>query len=284
MNRFITSYNKGEPIVLNDIRWALGSEEYLDAGIIQAIEGILLNWGTDFIVQGCTPSGAPGNITEGWIMLNSELIKVDAHAGTNNFYAKVVTYDSDGSKTFQDGTVNDTYEKTRATSSAGSGTLQYNGDRFEDVILANLSAATTSLAGKIAIASISEVNTGTNNTEAVTPLGLHSQTTWSTVTLLNNWGGSLKYRKNNLGQIEFDGAPQKTASTSSAVIGVLSAGHRPTTGVVFGAIAGNAGGGSAGEPVFIEIDSSGNIRCYPYATITNNNTIFMDGLRFSTDM
>lgn len=136
MNRFKTKdLNGGMPIVLNDLRFLLGQDGYATAGIYKVFEGYLNSFGTDFIISGCVAAGAPGAITEGWIFLDGEIIKVDAHTGTDTYYEKITdTYHSDGDKTFQDGTTNDTYQQIRAKCTAAAGDLAYNGDTWDKKI------------------------------------------------------------------------------------------------------------------------------------------------------
>jgi hypothetical protein len=128
MNKLITTNNGGMPVVLNDLRWLLGQATSGNAGIYQALNDILLAWGTDFIIYGCTSSGSPypTAVTEGWIMLNSEILKVDAQVVTypNTFYTKVTTYDTTGNKSFESGTTVSTYQVNRGVPTASSGTLE----------------------------------------------------------------------------------------------------------------------------------------------------------------
>lgn len=140
MNNFITHNNGGLPLVLDDVRWFLGqldSDSTVDssgAGIYQALNNLLRTFGDNFIVQGCVFSSPA--MTEGWIMLDGELLKVDANAdiGANTHFSKVTTYDSAGNKTFQNATSIDTYAKYRGVVNAGSGNLEYNGDTILDVV------------------------------------------------------------------------------------------------------------------------------------------------------
>jgi len=115
----------GIPHNWEDLYWITGQGSY-DGGIIKAIEGILSEFGDNFIVQGCVKTGS--NYTAGWIFLDGELIKVDAHAATNTYWQKVTTYNSDGNKQTQlSGTV-DIYQKNRATASAASGSMLADGN------------------------------------------------------------------------------------------------------------------------------------------------------------
>ncbi len=133
MNKFITTDNGGLPLVLDDIRWFMGQNSTLPAGVYQAFNGLLLTFGTDFIISGCeNPSG--NTINAGWIMLGSEILRVDAHSKSDTYYAKVTTNDATGNKTFQSGSLVDTYQKNRGVVNAASGNLAFNGLRLEDVV------------------------------------------------------------------------------------------------------------------------------------------------------
>lgn len=129
MNKLITTYNGGMPIVLDDVRWN-------DDAYRAAFNGILKAFGTDFIVQGCVYSAIDDSVTAGYIMLNGELLQVDAHTKTGaGYYQKVTTYNAAGTKTFRNASINDTYQQNRGLATAASGTLLYNGIRLEDIIV-----------------------------------------------------------------------------------------------------------------------------------------------------
>lgn len=137
MDKLKTTDLGGFPFVLNDIRQFLGRlTSPANHGIYQAFNNILGGFGTDFIVQGCVLSGSTGafSITEGWILLNSELIKVDAQGpfdeAVNGTFTKLTTFDSRGNKEFLNGSIADTYEKNRGVISGLAGTLDFNGNTF----------------------------------------------------------------------------------------------------------------------------------------------------------
>lgn len=133
MDKLITPVpSNGFPLNNDDIKFFLGVGSY-SAGVYQALESILSIFGTDFIISGCVVSGS--SISEGWIMLDSELIKVDAHTSTDNYFEKVITYNSDGNKQTQLGGLEDSYQQNRATATASSGTLTITGDKGEDIYL-----------------------------------------------------------------------------------------------------------------------------------------------------
>lgn len=118
--------SNGYPFNWDDIEFALATQTY-DGGIISALEGVLTVYGNNFIVSGCEISG--GTMAAGWIMLDGELIKVDSHTATNDYFVKTTSYNSDGNKQTQLGSTVDAYEENRATSTAASGNLK-NDNRF----------------------------------------------------------------------------------------------------------------------------------------------------------
>lgn len=137
MNKLLTNDTKvgGFPLVLDDIRWFTGQLKAPNQqGVYQAFNNLLRGFGDNFIVQGCVEGGSPGavTLTEGWILLAGELLKVDAQAAFNeaadNTFVKVTTFDSRGNKTFQNGAIEDVYEINRGNISGSGGTLAYNAD------------------------------------------------------------------------------------------------------------------------------------------------------------
>ena len=124
MDKFITTDNGGHPRVLDDLRWFLGQSSS-DAGLYHYLQDFLKNFGDNFAVYGATYDGA-GNISAGWVMLDGELLKVDAHTTSGNgYFEKVTTYDNSGQKIFQNGGTVDTYQKNRAIAQAASGNLRH---------------------------------------------------------------------------------------------------------------------------------------------------------------
>ena len=121
-------------------------------------------FGDNYIIQGVT--GDP-SITAGYVMLDGEILQVDAHTKTGTHFVKVTTYDLAGTKTFNDTTVRQTWAKNRATITAGSGSLAYSGvARLGDVMATLLRAttsafATTALAGIVEKATTAEAQAGT---------------------------------------------------------------------------------------------------------------------------
>ena len=138
MDKFKSTYNGGIPRTLNDLRWITGQEN--NQGIHQALNNMLGSFGTNFIVQGCEVTGtAPTqSLSEGWIYLAGEMLKVDAISGTLNTasdytFTKITTYDTSGDKTLQSTIVGQTYQKDRGVLSGGAGTLNVlTGDRYKN--------------------------------------------------------------------------------------------------------------------------------------------------------
>jgi len=207
MDKFIKTDTGGLPLRLDDLIWEQGELDASNFGIYQALQADLLAYGTDYIVEGCT-YGAP-NITAGWIMLASELLRVDAHAGTDNYFAKVSTFDARGDKTFKDASSQSTYQVNRGVLNAASGSLNITTAlRLEDKVIQLLATSTEEFAvanipnlpaskttsGTFAAARIpqategavgggelvtqAEMNTGTDDTRIVTALKART-TTWS---------------------------------------------------------------------------------------------------------
>ncbi|MDH4127161.1 MAG: hypothetical protein OEV44_00295 [Spirochaetota bacterium] len=80
-------------------------------------------------------------------MLDGEILKVDAHTQTNTHFVKVTTYEAGGNKTFNDSVARQTWQKNRATISAGSGSLAYAGaKRMPNVLVDTITAGTSIIA------------------------------------------------------------------------------------------------------------------------------------------
>ncbi len=138
MDKFISTSLGGIPRTLDDLRHFLGQDG--GHGIYQALNNMLGAFGTDYIVQGCIVTGTSptATLSEGWIVLGSELLKVAAVSGTldtstNEYFAKVTTYKTSGLKTLQSSSTAETYEQARGTVSASSGQLSVlTGARYKD--------------------------------------------------------------------------------------------------------------------------------------------------------
>ncbi len=118
MNKLDTSNNGGMPIELDDLEW-------LDAAYRDAWYGFISAFGitapTSFKLSGCVVT-VVGNIfttTAGYLCLNGEILKVDAHSITTTALhtAKWIleeTYDITGNEQFFNTNSYDTYQKRRA--------------------------------------------------------------------------------------------------------------------------------------------------------------------------
>ena len=175
MDRLITSSVGGFPLLLNDARFFLGQAGQ-SQGIYQALNNLLRVFGDNFIVQGATISGGE-NVAEGWIMLDGELLKVDAHVvdfPLNFFFKKVTTLDPAGNKKAQNGSDIEAYQINRGVASASSGNLPFDGDRYEDLVIPAIrnqenSKATESQKGLIEIATQVEADAGADPLRDITP-------------------------------------------------------------------------------------------------------------------
>lgn len=182
MNRLVTTDNGGFPFVLDDLRWVLSTD---DAGLIEAFSSMLRSISENMILDGCVFSGdieSSGAITAGWIMLDGEIIKVDAQSGLvepNIYFNKVDTFDSAGNKQFEDATFHDTYKKTRGVITSTVSNLQYNGSTLSQLIFRQ---ATPTQTGMLETSTNAETQAGTDSSKAVTPSSLSSRTATETRT------------------------------------------------------------------------------------------------------
>lgn len=228
----IPGTTNGIPFNWDDLEFAFGQGSY-DGGIIKAIEGILADFGDNFIVSGCVYSG--GNYTAGWIFLDGELLKVDAHSATgSDYWVKISSNNTDGNKQTQlSGTV-DIYQENRATGDEPTGTLLADG----------------------------------NEPRWFAP-------TWTTISLINGWtgAGTARYRVHMDGTCEIDIVldVDNASGITDSVFGVLPAAARPTSDRhfaipntdVFGAI----------SPVMLKIDSGGDCSIDYSATEVYETTV-----------
>ena len=129
----------GLPLVLDDLRWFFGRLGTPNEGMYQAFNNLLRGFGNNLIVQGITVAGSSPTlaISEGWVILNGELLKVDnqfnINTSTDNTFVKVTTFDSRGNKQFQNGSTSDTYEKNRAVVQGTAGSLRFDGDTLVEL-------------------------------------------------------------------------------------------------------------------------------------------------------
>ena len=156
MDKFRTQGLGGLPLVLDDLRWFFGRLGSPNEGIYQAFNNLLRGFGNNFIVQGIVIAGSSPTlaISEGWVLLDGELLKVDNQfnidTSTDNKFVKVTTFDSRGNKTFQNATIEDTYEKNRAVVQGTSGNLDFDDNTFSDLrTIADISGTDTPIKKKI---------------------------------------------------------------------------------------------------------------------------------------
>lgn len=86
--------------------------------------------------------------------------------------------------------------------------------------------ATTTRKGIQENATAAETQTGSSSSLTVTPSTLQDNETWVTATLEAGFGGTIRYRKNNLGNIEITG--NFTATATYGIVFYLPAGYRPS--------------------------------------------------------
>ena len=131
MDKFLSNFSGGVPLQLDDFRWFLSQSG--NKGIYAYFDELQRDFGNDLILQGCVVSGANPNksLTEGWILLGGEVLKVDAIAGTldtstDSHYTKVTTFDSSGDKLLRNQQTVQTYEKARGVLSGTFGNLKFD--------------------------------------------------------------------------------------------------------------------------------------------------------------
>ena len=109
----------GEPnINANDL---MRNSDANDRAFSAALNAWMIGYNENFIIEGCELTINPGIdaiVTEGYIFLNNEIVRVDAQtvaAGSEDFYyyEKQTTYDPNGTKTFKDLVVRETWQINR---------------------------------------------------------------------------------------------------------------------------------------------------------------------------
>jgi hypothetical protein len=117
MNKLITTNLGGYPFVLNDLRW-------IDDAVRDAFKAIFSAYDERFIISGCeltyNPISQTYSCTEGYIYLNGEILHCAAgdaeHDGEVNIagWDIEVIWDINGSKTFKNAEVHNTWQIRRA--------------------------------------------------------------------------------------------------------------------------------------------------------------------------
>jgi len=131
MDKFLSNFSGGVPLQLDDFRWFLSQSG--NSGIYAYFDELQRDFGNDLILQGCVVSGTNPNksLTEGWILLGGEVLKVDAIAGTldtstDSHYIKFTTFDATGQKLLRNGDIVQTFEKARGKLQGTSGSLRFD--------------------------------------------------------------------------------------------------------------------------------------------------------------
>lgn len=195
------TFTGGEP----DINWDdLNRDERANRDALFAIFADF-DYGpnVNFIISGCVATVTTGvnvSVTAGYIFLNGEILEVEAQVVANGGtldlykYVKEITYDSNGDKTFNDGTPRQTWQKNRGKVEAATAPILsteldvVDGDRFR--------------AG-----------------------------TWQTPSFVNSWGASpagFQYRIGMGGSLEFRGGLNGSVATATTIF-TLPTGYRPAT-------------------------------------------------------
>lgn len=204
-----------------------------------------------YILSGCTlttPAGSAWSTTSGYVVIDGEILKVDAHTGTRSqgtdfwVWEKETTYDSNGTKTFNDTVSRDTWQKNRAVltnkASALGGTHVYSADDSPSYeyyfIEKNIAKIASELQGN----------------------------TWTDMgSLLNGWTATTaKYRVDKEGYLEVFFEALNPSSATASVIFSLPAGSRPD--YIMYKSASNA---TTSEE--ISVSSSGNIYITNYSSL-----------------
>jgi len=142
------------------------------------LESYAVGTNPNYIVSGCvvTVGGtAPANtwsLTAGYIYLNNELIEVVSQSGTFNSstqylaFSKVITYNTKGDITYNDGITRQTWQENRGVITVKSSVLTtelnaINGDTLDDKIIEYIGEPTVTKKGVVELASSGEMIAGT---------------------------------------------------------------------------------------------------------------------------
>src|SRR6056297_3265562 len=115
--------NGGFPIKSDDLRLLFGTDEF-DAGVYNAFNSLLSAFGDNYIVSGCEYNSGTGLIAEGFVFLNGELLKVDEHPKTGDYFLKVTSEQT--ARTFKNGSNYNVHRENRAKAISSGGVLKYN--------------------------------------------------------------------------------------------------------------------------------------------------------------
>jgi hypothetical protein len=114
MNNLKTTNIGGFPLQLDDFR-------FVNDSVLEAFRGIMSTYGivdSVVVLSGCkkTTFGGTTTISSGYVSINGEICLVPSHSypvitgGEVEYWTVDVSFDSEGLKEFQDGTMNNTYE------------------------------------------------------------------------------------------------------------------------------------------------------------------------------
>jgi len=123
MDRVLYNEQGGDPLFLKDFNYNIAT------GFTNKLEEYYNSISSNMIICGCNLSGSI--VSEGWIMLDSELLKVEQHTRTGNFFEKITT---NNTAVFKDGLTKTKSTTKRATLSASSGNLSLSSSRFNAYI------------------------------------------------------------------------------------------------------------------------------------------------------
>lgn len=141
MNKKLT-FTGGEPdITIDNLLYNSAANRSALFGVAEGLGG-----SGDMIISGCSvtvSAGTSATTTAGYIWLNNEILQVDTQTvseslGTDLWeFQKATTYDSDGDKTFNDGTSRQTYQQNRGVLvnvGSISGLDAVNGDSLNNLL------------------------------------------------------------------------------------------------------------------------------------------------------
>ena len=90
-------------------------------------------FGDNYVVQGCYVVGSA--VSEGLIFLGGELLYVPAHTKTGDYFQKVISNNTTWTVKDRNGNTQNIFKYNRATLSAASGLLKYDGTRILEIIM-----------------------------------------------------------------------------------------------------------------------------------------------------
>src|SRR6056297_599226 len=124
--------NGGFPLKSDDLRLLFGTDEF-DAGVYNAFNSLLSAFGDNYIVSGCEYNSGTGLIAEGFVFLGGELLKVDEHPKTGDYFLKVTSEQT--ARTFKNGSNYNVHRENRAKAISSGGVLKYNGETLKDITI-----------------------------------------------------------------------------------------------------------------------------------------------------